>query len=58
MAKQHKKRHSTSLTTGEMRIKPTVRAHFSSARYLNRKEVPVRAWRMREPGASLSLVQC
>lgn len=43
MAKQHKKRHSASLTTGEIQIKPTVRAHYTFARYLNRKEVPVRA---------------
>lgn len=47
MAKQHKKRHSTPLTTGEIQIKPTARAHYTAIRYLNRREVPARdegAW--------------
>lgn len=39
MAKQHRKRYCTSLTTGEIRIKPTARAHYTAIRYLNRREV-------------------
>lgn len=39
MAKQHRKRYCTSLTTGEIRIKPTARAHYTAVRYLNRREV-------------------
>lgn len=47
MGKQHKKRLSTSLTTGEIQIKPTARAHYTAVRYLNRREVMARdegAW--------------